>query len=89
MSKDREFEHESYQDNLTISKYFQSLIEGFENGKILLQTEEEEIAMYPNDLLKFSIKAKTDGDKSKLTLKISWKSHRKLDGKEESVFIGT
>lgn len=89
MPKRKSFEHESYQDGQTIGKYLQSLVEGFENGKILLRTESENMELCPADLLKFGIKAKKDGDKSKLTIKISWKT-AKIDAlSQTSVMIET
>jgi amphi-Trp domain-containing protein len=77
MSKE-EFEHESVQDNETVSQYLQAMIEGFRNGKITFKSEDDELVLFPNNLLEFVILAKKKGDKNKISLRFTWK-----DSKEE------
>jgi amphi-Trp domain-containing protein len=73
MSEKQEFEHESVQDNQTVSQYLKALIEGFESGKVVFISEKRQLVMQPNNLLEFSIKARRKGEKSKIVLKFSWK----------------
>ncbi len=67
------FEHESVQDNRTISRYLHALNEGFEKGRVIFESPDRQLLLSPNNLLNFSMKVKKKGDKSKITLKISWK----------------
>lgn len=73
MSGKQEFEHESVQDNETVSRYLKALIDGFESGKLVFTSEKRQLVMAPNNLLEFAIKAKRKGPKNKITLKFSWK----------------
>lgn len=73
MSEKQEFEHESVQDNQTVSQYLRALIEGFESGKVVFTSDRRHLVMEPNNLLEFSIKARKKGEKSKIVLKFSWK----------------
>ena len=82
MPKSKEFEYESLQDTQTIRQYLQSLIDGFENGRITLNSEDERIILHPKSLLRFTIKAQTKDDKSRLYIAISWKNSSKDAGKE-------
>ena len=74
MVDDDRFEYESLQDSESIQHFLKSLVEGFENGRIALATEDREIHLYPEALLKFKVKAKKKpGDSSQLQIKISWR----------------
>ncbi len=73
MADDYRFEYESLQDTESIQSFLKSLVEGFEKGRIALATEDREIHLYPDALLKFKVKArKKPGDSSQLQIKISW-----------------
>ena len=54
-------------------KYLQSLIRGFETGSIALKSHEGALTLYPKEMINFNVRAKKKDDKTKLTLKISWK----------------
>lgn len=74
MANDQKFEFDSLQDSESIKSFLQSLVDGFENGKIVLSSETEEITLHPNALLRFNVKAKRkDNSKNQLSIKISWK----------------
>lgn len=74
MSGDQKFEFDSLQDTDTIQAFLQSLIDGFSKRKIVLSTENEEIVLHPDSLVRFSVKARRkDGLKNQLGIKISWK----------------
>jgi amphi-Trp domain-containing protein len=88
MSQDEKFEHESMQDVHSIQKFLNSLNDGFEKGKISLRSDANEVLLYPASLVQFRIKAKTKGDKSKLDIRISWKTSA-ADEKDDSLKIGS
>ena len=84
MGDKQAFEHESVQDNQTVSQYLKALIEGFEGGKIVFTSEKRHLVLQPNNLLEFSIKAKKKGQKNKIALKFSWKdAHAAPDASEK------
>ncbi|MBF0552465.1 MAG: amphi-Trp domain-containing protein [Deltaproteobacteria bacterium] len=73
MSQNEKFEYESIQDNVSVRDFIQSLLDGIEHGRIILQSNEDEIIMHPNNLLKFTVKARKKEDQSRLNIKVSWK----------------
>jgi len=83
MSANEQFEYDSLQDNQTIIRYLQALIEGFEKGKIMFNSDDEKVELYPNNLLQFNVKVRKKDDKSKLSMKISWKDLKKREGKDK------
>jgi amphi-Trp domain-containing protein len=88
MAKEEFFEHESYQDTETIRDYLASLLHGFENGKIVMNSENDNIELNVNSLIKFKVLARKKGERNKVEIAISWR-----DGKskisEEKIFIGS
>ncbi len=87
MAKDKEFEHESIQDNQTIADYLKSLIEGFEKGQISLNGSSDQLDLFPNNLLNFTLKAKRKSDKNKLTLQFSWKTANSVNKPNSTISI--
>ena len=75
MSQDDKFEFESVQDCQTIQKYLQALREGFEQGRIVLNSDGAEICMHPCGFMKFEVAVKKKGLENKLAIKISWKDN--------------
>jgi amphi-Trp domain-containing protein len=73
MSEVERFEHESIQDKLSIQQFFLKLVDGIENGRIVLSAEKDQVLLTPAELMRFSIKAKKKSGKSKLTIKLTWK----------------
>jgi amphi-Trp domain-containing protein len=67
------FEYESYQDLETIQKFLKSLTQGFAKEQIVLSSGDDTIELQPKNLLKFSVSGKKKEDKTKLSIKISWK----------------
>ncbi|MDJ0886243.1 MAG: amphi-Trp domain-containing protein [Desulfobacterales bacterium] len=67
------FEYASYQDLETIQKFLESLTQGFAKEQIVLSSGDDTIELRPKNLLKFSVSAKKKEDKTKLSIKISWK----------------
>ncbi len=89
MARDEQFEHESFQDNETIGKYLDALVEGFQKGTITLSSEGDQVVLSPNNLLQFQVKARKKGSKSKLSIKISWKESKGHASPERGIQIGT
>ena len=83
MSSEEKFIHESVQDPQTIKEYLESLEEGFDNRRIVLESEGRQLLLTPEDMLKFTIKAKKKGGVSKLTLKLEWKDQKKKSSEKE------
>ena len=75
MSSDEDFNYESIQDVETIRDFVQSLLQGFESGKINLSSNGDRIELHPSAMLKFSVKAKRKGSTGKISIKVSWKEN--------------
>ena len=73
MTEDGQFNFESLQDAGTIAKYLQSLIDGFQKGSVTLKSDDEELIFHPKGMITFAVRAKKKAEKTKLTLKMSWK----------------
>ena len=65
-------------------RYFEAIINGIKKGSIELKQESESLKLYPAENLKLDIKASSDGDKEKVSFKISW---LKSDDNGESLEI--
>ncbi|MFP4167764.1 MAG: amphi-Trp domain-containing protein [Desulfonatronovibrionaceae bacterium] len=76
MSKENKFSHESIQDSQSIKQFLEALEEGLEKGTMHLSNQTESIDLFPQGLLKFSIKAKRKDETNKISLKIEWKDSR-------------
>ena len=70
-----EFQHESIQDNQTISEYLKALMEGFEKKHILFDTSEKQIVLQPNNLIELEIKAKKKNGKKQDQSEIFMERH--------------
>jgi amphi-Trp domain-containing protein len=84
MTDNEKFDHESIQDRQTIRKYFNSLIEGLENGRIVFSSEKDNVLLTPSELIRFSIKTKKKPGKSKLTIKLAWDDAAVITSREKS-----
>ncbi|MDJ0887919.1 MAG: amphi-Trp domain-containing protein [Desulfobacterales bacterium] len=82
------FEYESYQDLETIQKFLESLTQGFAKEQIVLSSGDDTIELQPKNLLKFSVSAKRKENKTKLSIKISWKEG-KIKAAKSALEIGT
>ena len=70
--KKKQVKHESYQDNETIKRYLQQIIDGLDKGKISLSSGEDSILLEPHGLLEFVFSASESKSKQQLNLKFSW-----------------
>ncbi len=73
MTEAERFEHECTQDKRSIQQFFLKLVDGIENGRVVLSTEKDQALLTPAELIRFSIKTKKKTGKSKLTIKLTWK----------------
>lgn len=73
MKNDEKFEFESIQDRSTIQRYLQALQDGFEKGRIVVNSEGSEIVLFPAGFLKFEVAVKKKGGENKLVIKVGWK----------------
>ena len=83
----REFEFESYEDNQTVQRYLESLIEGFKNGRINLNSDEECISLHPNGLIHFRVKVQSKSRANKLSIKLQWKNPDRKSKPPKSIEI--
>lgn len=70
--KKKQVKHESYQDNETIKRYLQQIIDGLDQGKITLSSGEDSILLEPHGLMEFVFNASQSKSKQQLNLKFSW-----------------
>lgn len=73
MKNDEKFEFESIQDRTTIQRYLQALQDGFEKGRIVVNSDGSEIVLYPSGFIKFEVAVKKKGGQNKMIIKVGWK----------------
>ena len=90
MSGEGKFEFDSIQDPVSIQDFLLALSDGFGKGRIMLQSESEEIVLHPSALLGVSVKAKRKGNENKISLKITWKdAHKQAAPGGKSVLVAS
>lgn len=72
-----EFSHESFQDRESIVRYLNSLSECFQKGKLVLSSDEDEMAIDIPGLIRLDIRAKNRSERAQVVLKMAWKKHRR------------
>ncbi|MEW6260796.1 MAG: amphi-Trp domain-containing protein [Thermodesulfobacteriota bacterium] len=72
MGEIEKFDYEAIQDRKSMRQFLNTLIEGIENGKILLSSDKDRVLLAPTELIRFTLKAKRKPGKSKITLKLAW-----------------
>jgi len=70
---DREFNHQSLQDQESITDYLEALAEGFRNGTLKFSDSEGDILMRPHGLIHFEVDASNKRDRVRLSLRFTWK----------------
>lgn len=70
---EKNFQHESIEDRDSIIRYLETLCDGFRKGAIEFSSGRDMIVLQPSNLVQVEIKVKNQQQKSKLSLKISWK----------------
>lgn len=71
---EREFEHESLQDRVTIARYLKAIEEGFVNGSLSLHSKEGDILLEPQGLIGLTVKASRRRGRMQLSVQASWKT---------------
>lgn len=66
------FSYDSIQDIESVKQYLLSLLEAFNNRRIVLKSENEELVLTMEELFRFSVRAKKKGRTNKLSIKMSW-----------------
>lgn len=84
-----EFKFESVQDNKSISEYLKVLTEGFENGELYFKNGNEQILLKPEGMLNLEVKAKQKDNKTKLSIKFSWKESENNSNKDNKLIINS
>jgi len=72
-NSEKNFQHESIEDRDSVIKYLEMLSDGFRKGAIEFSSGRDTITLVPSSLVHIEIKVKNQQQKSKLSLKISWK----------------
>lgn len=72
-SKRQDFFFESLQDNQSIGRYLQELVQGFKSGQIKFAHEDSSLELNPQGLLRLEIKAGSKKDKHSVRIKVSWR----------------
>lgn len=70
---EKNFQHESIEDRSSVIRYLETLTDGFRKGEIEFSSDCDSITLKPSSLVHVEIKVKNQRQKSKLSLKISWK----------------
>ncbi len=72
MAPKNEFKHESIQDTESIVSYLQALCEGFQNKRLVLSSDEEQIVLEPQGLLKLAVRVKRKSGQNKFSFSLDW-----------------
>lgn len=79
MAKKKEFEHESYQDSQSVCEFLETIIAGIRKGQLNVADGNEELELRPNGLMRFEVRASERSDRSRLSLRLSWKPGREKE----------
>jgi len=72
------FEHESLQDKEAVLHYLRTIMEGFEQGRIHLANEEDDVLLTPSGLARLKIKAKQAKSHQEIRLTLAWNADLSL-----------
>jgi len=87
MSQDKEFKHESIQDNQSIIGYLEALRDGFVSGNMVFATRVSDMELHPGGMIKLEVEAKKKGPHRKLALKFTWREGAEEPAQDESFSI--
>jgi len=59
--------------------YFDALVAGLKKGSVRFKQGDETVIVNPSDLVDVEIRARTKGDKEKVTFELSWQSAKARD----------
>lgn len=71
--KKLKFEHESIEDQESVIKYFETIVEGLKSGNIKFGNAKKTVEVSPNGLLKLKINVNRNAKKVKMAMNLEWK----------------
>lgn len=78
MKRNNRFRHESLQSEESIKGLLEALSDGLAKGKVVLEDENDSMILEPQGLLRLKISASQDEDRSRITVRISWKEEEDI-----------
>lgn len=79
-SSNEEFKHESLQDAEAIVRYLNALSDGFGKNRLVFGSSQQSVEFEPARLIKLDVKAKRKNNKTRITLRFSWKEGEDAPG---------
>ena len=76
MTQNKSFRHESLQDRETVQELLDALTQSIQEGRIVLEDDENEIIIEPQGLANLKITATQDGKKNRLNIRLTWYEER-------------
>ena len=76
-SNDEEFRHDSLQDQQSIAKYLEVLVQGLQSGKLTFESDVKRIALEPQGLIELEVRVKRTHGRAKVRLRMMWREERK------------
>jgi len=83
----KKFHHQSIQDTQSILKILSAVVEGLEQGQLVLSDQQDEITLSPQGLLALKLTACQDNDKNTLSLKMSWQTETEETAKKNTLSV--
>jgi len=85
------FRHDSdsLQDAKSISKFLDSITEGFAKGKLVFSDEDDKIVLSPDGLLEFKLTASQEDDRQKVNIRISWQVENRKKSKKKKLSVSS
>lgn len=88
MSKNKEkFAYDSYQDCETITRHLRALADGLESGQLRLASDDRELVLEPQGMLRLHLRAHCSDARSRLALKITWRNNNHADSVDAHLSI--
>ena len=76
------FRHESLQDAESVRDILEALMQGLQNGRLTFSDDDDEIVMHPEGLLHLKLRARSEDNRHRLDLRVSWQSTDKKTKKK-------
>ncbi|MBN2647622.1 MAG: amphi-Trp domain-containing protein [Thiotrichales bacterium] len=81
------FVHESLQDRNSLIHYLRALLQGIENGEVILADDDETLTLTPNHLTLMNLRASKTKSEQSLRLKLSWTTQLTDESDSAPLFI--
>ncbi len=79
-ASDDNFKHVSMQDSQSIIRYLEALAGGFKQGALLFSTDNKQLVLKPQGLIKLEVEAKRKDQQLKLNIKLRWNEEALTEG---------